>query len=57
MWMKLIKGCVILSYPSIICSEQKVSLTNKSHGFRILEHTQTTMARMVKSSGLVWSVG
>jgi hypothetical protein len=57
MWMKLIKGCVIPSSPSIIYSEQKLSLANMSHGFRILEHTQTTMVRMVKSSGLVWSVG
>jgi hypothetical protein len=53
MWMKLVKGCVVPSSPSIICSEQKVSLTNKSHRFIILQHTQTTMAGMVKFSGLV----
>jgi hypothetical protein len=39
MWMKLVKGCIVLSSPSIICSEQKVSLTNKSHTFRILERS------------------
>jgi len=56
MWMKLVNGCFVPSSPSIICSEQKVSLPNESHGFRILEHTQMTMASMVKSSGLVWNV-
>jgi hypothetical protein len=38
MWMKLVEGCVVPSSPSIICSEQKVSLANKSHRFKILEH-------------------
>jgi len=53
MWMKLVNGYDVPSSPSIICCEQKISLANKSHEFRILEHTQMTIAGMVKSSGLV----